>query len=167
MRGKLLQDVGERHVRRIIPAHAGQTLTDYILHGPSADHPRACGANIAISWWSDHHHGSSPRMRGKRRSCRACWVGARIIPAHAGQTRQADTGTVRRKDHPRACGANRLPVSVRASSAGSSPRMRGKPSPHSSTSVANRIIPAHAGQTVSSSPTRPCCPDHPRACGAN
>ena len=106
-------------------------------------------------------------MRGKRRSCRACWVGARIIPAHAGQTRQADTGTVRRKDHPRACGANCMPCCTSLLAVGSSPRMRGKPPMTVHGWNRTRIIPAHAGQTCRLCSAVSPRADHPRACGAN
>ena len=50
---------------------------------------------------------------------------------------------------------------------GSSPRMRGKPSPGLSFQVPLRLIPAHAGKTVGI-PRRKTPPAaHPRACGEN
>ena len=72
-----------------------------------------------------------------------------------------------KQDHPRACGANETLFPRNYSLYGSSPRVRGKPSPTATTRARGRIIPARAGQTS------PCCPhaigssDHPRACGAN
>ena len=87
MRGKLRVVVLAGLVERIIPAHAGQTTTDASRLPIAPDHPRACGANILDASPGAHPSGSSPRMRGKllfRNVREPC---ARIIPAHAGQTR--------------------------------------------------------------------------------
>ena len=87
MRGKLTADAGDTHSRRIIPAHAGQTDLDKFYGDVNADHPRACGANPCrppIRWMNT---GSSPRMRGKLGHRHRRYGRARIIPAHAGQTR--------------------------------------------------------------------------------
>ena len=111
--------------------------------------------------------GSSPRMRGKQVLFGFQRAGIRIIPAHAGQTYTRDGSSFPPPDHPRACGANLVAASPLLLVGGSSPRMRGKPAEAVGEDDAERIIPAHAGQTwlyrrmVSSSP------DHPRACGAN
>ena len=45
--------------------------------------------------------------------------------------------------------------------------MRGKLYEEVQTLTNNRIIPAHAGQTVGRLAVVPACADHPRACGAN
>ena len=45
--------------------------------------------------------------------------------------------------------------------------MRGKPGVECFKSLCDRIIPAHAGQTVGTYRTWMWPPDHPRACGAN
>ena len=72
--------------QRIIPAHAGQTPASASRRHPSPDHPRACGANSAMSANHVPLFGSSPRMRGKLRRSWARLACRRIIPAHAGQT---------------------------------------------------------------------------------
>ncbi len=106
-------------------------------------------------------------MRGKQVLFGFQRAGIRIIPAHAGQTYTRDGSSFPPPDHPRACGANLVAASPLLLVGGSSPRMRGKPAEAVGEDDAERIIPAHAGQTwlyrrmVSSSP------DHPRACGAN
>ena len=51
--------------------------------------------------------------------------------------------------------------------AGSSPRMRGKPDQRRDPVRRERIIPAHAGQTLAPFVDFLDEPDHPRACGAN
>ena len=66
MRGKLGIIPRGRVLLRIIPAHAGQTISGVIQVYPSMDHPRACGANRAVPRTSVGRPGSSPRMRGKQ-----------------------------------------------------------------------------------------------------
>ena len=112
---------------RIIPAHAGQTVSNSSRTSARSDHPRACGANPALSVMTAAPAGSSPRMRGKLGFGFDSFRQRRIIPAHAGQTSRTPTPTPTVSDHPRACGANdgdKMPMRV---SCGSSPRMRGKP----------------------------------------
>ena len=91
----------------------------------------------------------------------------RIIPAHAGQTTIFSFNSARWSDHPRACGANAWSPVYGRQDAGSSPRMRGKLHQVQRATHADRIIPAHAGQTSSIPRLRPMRSDHPRACGAN
>ncbi len=126
MRGKL--DVARVRVepRRIIPAHAGQTIVLPFLCWLFSDHPRACGANFLREQAQFLRGGSSPRMRGKHDDGSELFGDKRIIPAHAGQTRRGSMGAVIRSDHPRACGANTGSWSAATSVSGSSPRMRGK-----------------------------------------
>ena len=106
-------------------------------------------------------------MRGKRSQPSDSSAIPRIIPAHAGQTPLRSCRIRPSMDHPRACGANRSRQLVRLSLDGSSPRMRGKRFGFGPLKVPPRIIPAHAGQTMATRPTRSPSPDHPRACGAN
>ena len=167
MRGKPL--LGKRRVglRRIIPAHAGQTGNANMPHGKPTDHPRACGANYGRTGISGYDYGSSPRMRGKPYPNQTNYCRSRIIPAHAGQTSPARTTCSMWKDHPRACGANKLDLYRELVDYGSSPRMRGKPADLHRQGIHDRIIPAHAGQTSTSNSTSKSDKDHPRACGAN
>ena len=111
--------------------------------------------------------GSSPRMRGKRAGHRLRPRPYLIIPAHAGQTTATRCPCESPADHPRACGANLTADDAHASTAGSSPRMRGKHLFDAFRVRGGRIIPAHAGQTRLSVVTRIVWADHPRACGAN
>ena len=167
MRGKPVLPCESRAERRIIPAHAGQTSQQSEPNVSSTDHPRACGANVLRSEILNVSTGSSPRMRGKRGARSVMSRARRIIPAHAGQTfgSQSSIGTI--PDHPRACGANGVWGTFNIRGHGSSPRMRGKlPRDFHTVSVC-RIIPAHAGQTGSSSAMQVFYSDHPRACGAN
>ena len=167
MRGKPVRSRRLRARRRIIPAHAGQTNSVPAKRSSHADHPRACGANVMVPSACMLMVGSSPRMRGKRAGHRLRPRPYRIIPAHAGQTTATRCPCESPADHPRACGANLTADDAHASTAGSSPRMRGKHLFDAFRVRGGRIIPAHAGQTRLSVVTRIVWADHPRACGAN
>ena len=149
MRGKQTLRDGQAIGVRIIPAHAGQTLAYYKPLQLPSDHPRACGANSALRPSNILQSGSSPRMRGKPRLCTAAISALRIIPAHAGQTSDYFSSEIISSDHPRACGANVEMHASLGSHVGSSPRMRGKLRQQLHVPELFRIIPAHAGQTVS------------------
>ena len=167
MRGKLFYAVPFCCIRRIIPAHAGQTPQSLYNCETVTDHPRACGANWGVPDFFDTPDGSSPRMRGKRAAI-VCSTGSpRIIPAHAGQTSPTTISKNVFSDHPRACGANPPPARWSWLLLGSSPRMRGKHSLPLFPSSFLRIIPAHAGQTPTIMIRTVSFTDHPRACGAN
>ena len=86
MRGKQRERHHHGRRRRIIPAHAGQTVESLPVSSVVPDHPRACGANGMTEAAYRTEVGSSPRMRGKRRQLQGFYGHARIIPAHAGQT---------------------------------------------------------------------------------
>ena len=86
MRGKRRCQLSQMARDRIIPAHAGQTCGGRRGPACSADHPRACGANIGVDVSDAFGCGSSPRMRGKLPCARSGRRLRRIIPAHAGQT---------------------------------------------------------------------------------
>ena len=149
MRGKHGAHAAKTARNRIIPAHAGQTRPQVPALGAITDHPRACGANNPDCDRVVQDAGSSPRMRGKHfHEVRVFDLG-RIIPAHAGQTLPRGPRIRPWSDHPRACGANWVLGQHVNVAPGSSPRMRGKLRLRLGGSVANRIIPAHAGQTRS------------------
>ena len=109
--------------------------------------------------------GSSPRMRGTRVHDFGLCHNAGIIPAYAGNTNRCRTGLCLPRDHPRVCGEHGELVHVVPTGRGSSPRMRGTRESGMADYIAERIIPAYAGNTCPAirkhSPTR----DHPRVCG--
>ena len=147
VRGKLRRPPAKTPVTRIIPARAGQTGSSRPPWSAPSDHPRACGANKGSQDGFAQLFGSSPRVRGKRTAKTGQHATKRIIPARAGQTRYFQQRRFRRPDHPRACGANAaVIVSIRVT-AGSSPRVRGKPRIRGHRQQNHRIIPARAGQT--------------------
>ncbi len=167
MRGKLFYAVPFCGIRRIIPAHAGQTRRARRQCSCRPDHPRACGANYVKGRDVIVATGSSPRMRGKPSRSPVVLSCRRIIPAHAGQTSGSTWNQSALPDHPRACGANTIIVAIVGCGGGSSPRMRGKPYIRPKIVPNVRIIPAHAGQTHHLRQGQGPRSDHPRACGAN
>ena len=111
---------------RIIPARAGQTALETQIQALETDHPRACGANAMLKNGAYTGNGSSPRVRGKHLAGDYRVRRHRIIPARAGQTKDADKAASDSSDHPRACGANSTTSRRSWSASGSSPRVRGK-----------------------------------------
>ena len=109
----------------IIPAHAGNTEFAAGVGVDPQDHPRACGEHFAMSLSVNGIAGSSPRMRGTLARLSLCPWWARIIPAHAGNTKAKHGDLVGWRDHPRACGEHMRIFSHRRRGRGSSPRMRG------------------------------------------
>ena len=110
VRGKLRLEQFLRARDRIIPARAGQTEALEVEPVHSADHPRACGANVFVKSFLISVSGSSPRVRGKQIPASNRGTVGRIIPARAGQTGSEARTIARCPDHPRACGANPPPA---------------------------------------------------------
>ena len=112
-------------VRRFIPACAGNSSRDSKSHSVTPVHPRVCGEQLRSSWASRPGSGSSPRVRGTDYSRAALDHRCRFIPACAGNSGPEKSSHRHLTVHPRVCGEQEaIAVSV-ASSAGSSPRVRG------------------------------------------
>ena len=75
-------DIGDR----FIPAHAGSRSGLSSAAALVSVHPRACGEQAPVSPLSPLSPGSSPRMRGSRRSLLSS-VSKSTVPAHAGNRR--------------------------------------------------------------------------------
>ena len=106
-------------------------------------------------------------MRGKRGVFSWYASGRWITPARAGKTPSWIWTWRTMRDHPRACGENRLAVNTPGGRLGSPPRVRGKPVRHADSRGVARITPARAGKTPSSTSPFTAPRDHPRACGEN
>ena len=145
MRGTRQGVVGKITHGRIIPAYAGNASLPASICSIAADHPRVCGERSECLLLNRSATGSSPRMRGTRSPPRPWWAAFRIIPAYAGNAREARTAAVYVPDHPRVCGERLADRAALRGPAGSSPRMRG------TRSACRRCH----GRT----------PDHPRVCG--
>ena len=106
-------------------------------------------------------------MRGKRPGSRAYRRSDRLIPAYAGKTSRALKGMSVTPAHPRVCGENAVEGALGVSGLGSSPRMRGKPSPLTRPWMNPRLIPAYAGKTMARARNSGLARAHPRVCGEN
>ena len=91
---------------RNIPAHAGKTYLHSRFDFGCEEHPRARGENRCLGLLLRLWHGTSPRTRGKRCALHQRGLKRRNIPAHAGKTRAAGSGTQKVREHPRARGEN-------------------------------------------------------------
>ena len=167
MRGQRRDVRQDRDRRRIIPAYAGPTSTIAVRLVTAADHPRVCGANFFADCSAACASGSSPRMRGQPRQLLPSARLPRIIPAYAGPTSTRDCRGCYQSDHPRVCGANLAQMEGDQPCLGSSPRMRGQRPRPALGGRGDRIIPAYAGPTNSTSKPPCAAADHPRVCGAN
>ena len=109
--------------------------------------------------------GSSPRLRGAQIRVGAKLLQLRLIPASAGSTSSDPRPGCVGWAHPRVCGEHGYLVHGRASTTGSSPRLRGAPI-HLAASIGEpRLIPASAGSTRRRSPDAARSGAHPRVCG--
>ena len=89
---------------RIIPALAGNTTIPQPECPNRGDHPRSRGEYEGVVVKGDHYWGSSPLSRGIPARHLPCRLYGGIIPALAGNTRQALRGGLDRTDHPRSRG---------------------------------------------------------------
>ena len=110
----------------LIPAHAGKTPACGSRSRACRAHPRSRGENGHLPGGRVAAQGSSPLTRGKQ-VCggRGDWQG-RLIPAHAGKTRPAESRRSRSRAHPRSHGENRRWARPLRRRQGSSPLTRGK-----------------------------------------
>ena len=103
------------------------------------------------------------------RGTRSCWCLAcadcGIIPAYAGNTAWSIAWPISLRDHPRVCGEHGTKCWKPRTPPGSSPRMRGTRESGMADYIAERIIPAYAGNTWWRTACPCCIWDHPRVCG--
>ena len=150
----------------IIPACAGSTTCSLEDHCLRRDHPRMCGEHPLLPAFAYHAEGSSPHVRGAPQAPMLSELPCGIIPACAGSTTCRPRARPPSRDHPRMCGEHRseleavggkrgiIPAcagsttdvyNVHASTKGSSPHVRGAPTPRTGLRTWSR--------------------DHPRMCG--
>ena len=111
--------------------------------------------------------GSSPLTRGKLDAEGPAALRGRLIPAHAGKTRDDEPPTPRSSAHPRSRGENRQGMALTAHKKGSSPLTRGKPDSSPQSPPWGRLIPAHAGKTEATAIAVNFLGAHPRSRGEN
>ena len=166
-RGKRAQaQQGHLHVR-LIPAHAGKTVLRTCWFCFSWAHPRSRGENGFVHCRTRNCRGSSPLTRGKLSLPVDATQAHRLIPAHAGKTRELWTRNSRPRAHPRSRGENIKTALGEYADDGSSPLTRGKRTTHSVPRKEHGLIPAHAGKTTPHTDHTPHTRAHPRSRGEN
>ncbi len=97
---------------RFIPAHAGNTMIG--MGRPYAEpvHPRTRGEHATNAVLPLGKGGSSPHTRGTQGPMRTTCVAVRFIPAHAGNTQEAEPLRRSSAVHPRTRGEHTLVASV-------------------------------------------------------
>ena len=146
-RGKRLFSNLFRLNRRLIPAHAGKTVTRPPRFSNTTAHPRSRGENTGSPRGTRLKRGSSPLTRGKH-------------PGHNHARRAL-------RAHPRSRGENVRPLALTVPMVGSSPLTRGKLLTIGCLVGVLGLIPAHAGKTTRSGARTFRCEAHPRSRGEN
>ena len=167
VRGKQALPVRARLATGLIPACAGKTWRGRRFPWGSRAHPRVCGENADGAITALSIGGSSPRVRGKRRTRLSLAWKVRLIPACAGKTLSVRTRSRKVTAHPRVCGENSPAGAAGVGAGGSSPRVRGKQLSLELEEVERWLIPACAGKTALRSATVLPASAHPRVCGEN
>ena len=152
---------------RLIPAHAGKTAQVRFWRIRDEAHPRSRGENPRTRPQGRAHRGSSPLTRGKLGDRVVSGPGDGLIPAHAGKTVPNLGDITQVEAHPRSRGENCRLCETTRRRRGSSPLTRGKPPASPARGMASRLIPAHAGKTVSRRTIRYPASAHPRSRGEN
>ena len=150
---------------RIIPALAGNTPVTSSSKTSQWDHPRSRGEYSSRPARARGRSGSSPLSRGIRLTAPHTALHHGIIPALAGNTTSWVVQYGPGQDHPRSRGEYFGRTVRRRSVHGSSPLSRGILRHHAGTPLADRIIPALAGNTPSRSVYLRWSGDHPRSRG--
>ena len=166
-RGKLAQLVHSVVRVRLIPAHAGKTSVVTGPSPPGAAHPRSRGENGSQESRDRRRRGSSPLTRGKLYLLSLDFNTPRLIPAHAGKTQTVYKQISQWSAHPRSRGENLAGRRATSPDLGSSPLTRGKPSLAEVLPQDARLIPAHAGKTLTDSRSSVLSSAHPRSRGEN
>ena len=152
-------------VRRITPAHAGNSACPSAIFAMSKDHPRTRGEQ-ACPWHNKRRvPGSPPHTRGTVVSAAVITVYTRITPAHAGNRHRTVGNGVGHPDHPRTRGEQVPRLHIHSRNDGSPPHTRGTVHPGSPGRDAARITPAHAGNSESGTAYQRATGDHPRTRG--
>ena len=175
VRGNLAGDKPAAPTGRSIPACAGEPIYRRPAVSGLRVYPRVCGGT-PVGCLSGHRAvGLSPRVRGNRRRRLAARRRRRSIPACAGEPRNwggSAGGTPQPARqllplwvYPRVCGGTQTPPAWAPSPGGLSPRVRGNPTDGISNDLAQRSIPACAGEPDNGFGFGTCLAVYPRVCG--
>ena len=145
-RGRPRAYLNRERSRRSIPAHAGEAPHRAASHRPRRVDPRSRGGGRRRRHQRRTLGGQSPLTRGRRirKAEPAAFCGS--IPAHAGEADPACPDPSALEVNPRSRGGGIKAASVVPPQVGQSPLTRGRPQAVAAALVANRSIPAHAGE---------------------
>ena len=164
-RGTPSSDSDSTSSARFIPARAGNTVRSTSHPRGLTVHPRSRGEHLDIRQSLPDPGGSSPLARGTRATGAPHQWSLRFIPARAGNTPIQMICRGGRPVHPRSRGEHSIARNVAASAGGSSPLARGTHLDADAHGGWRRFIPARAGNTPTSSPSRQTATVHPRSRG--
>ena len=167
VRGRLTDGQAKIKQKGLIPAGAGQTRHVSRPRRRRRAHPRGCGADFALICFAPLAVGSSPRVRGRRNEPDSASNPQGLIPAGAGQTARRSLTSATTRAYPRGCGADGAQKPYIRYDEGLSPRVRGRLHVEQHGQDRDRLIPAGAGQTRRTRPSRSRMTAHPRGCGAD
>ena len=165
VRGTLVGHCHDAIDQRFIPASAGNASRREPAKRDQPVHPRECGERRVAAAVVRRGSGSSPRVRGTLSPSELRRLLARFIPASAGNAlpavRRSKVGSV----HPRECGERAFVLIKLGKRVGSSPRVRGTPTAANHDRLADRFIPASAGNASRRNRRSRRGAVHPRECG--
>ena len=150
---------------RSIPACAGEPSRCIVASSSVVVYPRVCGGTWIPGRWPRARRGLSPRVRGNPRRRSARHLGARSIPACAGEPRAHSGTRPSRQVYPRVCGGTETDPSLLALGLGLSPRVRGNPAIGLTRPPSMRSIPACAGEPSAGHRAITGGKVYPRVCG--
>ena len=148
VRGTRYFPCANKQPSRFIPACAGNTEPSAPYSVDVPVHPRVCGEHTSRADTEALKAGSSPRVRGTRRSRWLFHSYRRFIPACAGNTSLPLRVCRNSPVHPRVCGEHPSRKPCKQCFAGSSPRVRGTRRLLCQNRYQGRFIPACAGNTL-------------------
>ena len=137
----------QRLRRRLIPTNVGNTDSPGRTVPAGSAHPRSRGEHDAAVIHGTNSPGSSPLTKGTQQSSVHPSVTIRLIPARAGNTRDAHPRTLPWLAHPRSRGEHGVSMTSTVSPNGSSPLARGTLPHYPRVPYRRRLIPARAGNT--------------------
>ena len=164
-RGARQERLTERRFRGLIPAHAGSTRQQPLRVRSPRAHPRSRGEHDDAWALVVAYSGSSPLTRGALGN-RPCYFGiGRLIPAHAGSTKDCYVFVSEWGAHPRSRGEHFIWGVIAWALTGSSPLTRGALAGRDVDMHPRGLIPAHAGSTSSPPWAEDSSSAHPRSRG--
>ena len=146
-RGTHNTDTGTARYNGIIPAGAGNSMSDSEIGPASGDHPRRRGELTASVSCPARLLGSSPQARGTLSTAARSPHQAGIIPAGAGNSHSPGSSRSGSWDHPRRRGELLVNVCGVDRGKGSSPQARGTHQDRLGSGRVGGIIPAGAGNS--------------------